>query len=92
MYSSKNRRILFTTIFAAVVSLSAAMLVTTTGRTLMLTPAFAQASDDFRRPCPDIYGLNENGSTGSGITQGENMSGGVIRCSGPHGIPTTIIP
>jgi hypothetical protein len=46
MYSRRNRRILFTIIFAVVVSLTAAMLVITTGVTLMLTPAFAQLSEN----------------------------------------------
>jgi hypothetical protein len=44
MNSNINTRIL-ATIFAVVIALSAAMLVTTTGGTLMLTPAFAQGDN-----------------------------------------------
>ena len=73
MNSNINRRILLTTIFAtAVATLSAAMLVTTTGGTLMLTPAFAQG---------------ENMSGGGNYTEG-NMTGSDMAGSGMATPPT----
>src|SRR6476659_5515745 len=99
MYSSKNRRILLTTIFVAVVSLSAATLVITLGGTLMLTPAFAQLSQNSESRLLDL--LNKTDSGPSNYTKGPtaaevcsdkpNMSGGVTTCKGVHGIPTMII-
>jgi hypothetical protein len=67
MNSSINRRILLTTtIFAAVATLSAVMLVTTTGATLMLTPAFAQGEN-----MSDGGNYTEGNMTGSDIARSE---------------------
>ena len=68
-----NRRILLTTIFAAAATLSAAVLVTSVGGTLMLTPAFAQG---------------ENMSGGGNYTEG-NMTGSDMAGSGMAPPPTT---
>ena len=62
--------------FAAVATLSAAVLVTTTGGTLMLTPAFAQG---------------DNMSSGGNYTEG-NMTGSDMAGSGMATPPTTTTP
>jgi hypothetical protein len=64
MNSNINKRILLTTVFAAAAILSVSMLVTATGGTLMLTPAFAQGEN-----------MSSEGNYTEGNMTGSDMAG-----------------
>jgi hypothetical protein len=68
MNSNISKRILLTTVFAVVAILSVTMLVTTTGGTLMLTPAFAQGEN-----------MSSGGNYTEGNLTGSDMAGSISR-------------